>query len=142
MIEVDKYMNDGANWQAQCVLAFVRANKELAIESSWNNEFHHYDAEILVGRYENCREQGYILSIRDKLGKTRHYAIYEHRNSDDLCVVVFDKQTINTPTLNDVCEAMGDNKYNYTKSFPCGLIEDCGNYIIYDMKEFLDSKKK
>ena len=136
MINIESYMNDGANWQAQSVLAYLRVQKDNAIDETWNNEYKCYDTSIEVGRYENCREQGYIFSILYK-GKQRNYCVYEHRNSDNLCVVVFDGATLNTPTLKMVCDAMGDSKWNYTKSFPCGQIIECGIYIIEDMKVFL-----
>lgn len=136
MINIENYMNDGADWQAQSVLAYLRSMKVNAVEKSWNKEFHKYDASIEVGRYENCREQGYIFSVHYK-GKQRNYCVYEHRNSDDICVVVFDGVTINTPTLKMVCDAMEDNKWNYTKAFPCGQIMECGNYILDDMNKFI-----
>lgn len=128
MINIENYMHDGANWQAQSVLAYLRVTKENAIYKTWNKEFHKYDAGVEVGRYENCREQGYIFSVQYN-GKQRNYCMYEHRNSDNLCVVVFDGATINTPTLEMVCGAMGDSKWNYTKAFPCGQIIECGDYI-------------
>jgi len=137
MTNIENYMHDGANWQAQSVLAYLRAMKENAIDDTWNKEFHKYDASVEVGRYENFREQGYIFSVRYK-GKQRNYCVYEHRNSDDLCVVVFDGVTINTPTLKMVCRAMGDSKWNYTKAFPCGQITACGDYIFDDMKNFIN----
>lgn len=136
MTNIESYINDGANWQAQSVLAYLRATYKNAIRETWNEERKCYDARVGVGRYENCREQGYIFSILYK-GKQRNYCVYEHRNSDDICVVVFDYITINTPTLKMVCDAMGNNKWNYTKAFPCGQIMDCGVYIIEDMKDFL-----
>lgn len=137
MINIENYMNDGADWQAQSVLAYLRAMKVNAVDKSWNKEFHKYDASVEVGRYENCREQGYIFSVQYK-GKQRNYCVYEHRNSDDICVVVFDGVTINTPTLKMVCDAMEDNKWNYTKAFPCGQIMECGNYILDDMNKFIE----
>lgn len=138
MIDIEYYMHDDANWQAQSVLAYMRFAKDYAISSSWNTEFHKHDASIKVGRYENCREQGYIFSILYK-GKQRNYCVYEHRNSDNLCVVVFDGVTINTPTLEMVSNAMGDSKWNYTKAFHCGQIMDCGDYILDDMKKWIES---
>lgn len=137
MINIENYMNDGADWQAQSVLAYLRAMKVNVVDKSWNKEFHKYDASVEVGRYENCREQGYIFSVQYK-GKQRNYCVYEHRNSDDICVVVFDGVTINTPTLKMVCDAMEDNKWNYTKAFPCGQIMECGNYILDDMNKFIE----
>lgn len=137
MIDIEKYMEDGANWQAQSVLAYLRVTKNNAIDKTWNKEFRKYDASIEVGRYENCREQGYIFSVQYK-GEQRNYCVYEHRNSDDICVVVFDAVTINTPTLEMVCDAMGDSKWNYTKSFDYGNIVECGDYILFDIKSFID----
>lgn len=137
MIQIENYMHDGANWQAQAVLAYLRVTKNNAINKTWNKEFCKYDASVEVGRYENCREQGYIFSILYK-GEQRNYCVYEHRNSDDLCVVVFDAVTINTPTKDMVFEAMGDSKWNYTKAFGYGEIVSCGDYIIDDIKEFIN----
>ena len=137
MISIENYMNDGANWQAQSVLAYLRVTKNDAINKTWNKEFCKYHASVEVGRYENCREQGYIFSVQYN-GEQRNYCVYEHRNSDDLCVVVFDGLTINTPTLDMVIDAMGYNKWNYRKAFPCGQIVDCGDYILDDMKKWID----
>lgn len=140
MMNIESYLDDGANWQAQAVLAYMRDQKSHALDGTWNKESHRYEAELYVGRYENCREQGYIFSIRYKL-EQRNYAVYEHRNSDNLCVVVFDGLSINTPTLDDVCQAMGDNKYNYTKGFSYGSITECGDYIVGDMNSFISTLK-
>lgn len=137
MINIENYMHDGANWQAQSVLAYLRITKDHAINKTWNKEFHEYDASVGVGRYENCREQGYVFSVWYK-NKQRNYCVYEHRNSDNLCVVVFDASTLNTPTNEMVFEAMGENKYNYTKAFHCGQIMECGDYILDDIKKWID----
>lgn len=137
MTQIENYMDDGANWQAQSVLAYLRVTKNGAINKTWNKEYHHYDAKINVGRYENCREQGYIFSVYYN-GEQRNYCIYEHRNSDNICVVVFDAVTINTPTNDMVFEAMGDSKWNFTKSFGYGEIVSCGDYIIEDIKGFIN----
>lgn len=138
MIDIEKYMEDGANWQTQAVLAYLRSLKNHTIDETWNLEYHRYNAEFNVGRYENCREQGYIFSVQYKC-EQRNYCVYEHRNSDNLCVVVFDGLTINTPTPDMVFNAMGDSKWNYTKAFPCGQIMECGNYIIDDVKKWINS---
>lgn len=137
MINIENYMHDGANWQAQSVLAYMRVTKNNAIDKTWNKEYHRYDAEVNVGRYENCREQGYIFSVQYK-SEQRNYCVYEHRNSDQLCVVVFDALTTDTPKKELVWDAMGDSKWNFTKSFGFGEIVSCGDYIIEDMKEFIN----
>lgn len=140
-MNIKEYMHDGANWQAQCVLAYLRAFSESAIDETWNEEYHLYDARFEVGRYENCREQGYVFSVIYK-HEQRNYVVYEHRNTDALCVEIFNGLTINTPTLKMVCDAMGDSKWNYTKSFECGKTEECGDYIFNDIKQFIRNLKK
>lgn len=137
MTQIENYMHDGANWQAQAVLAYLRVTKNYAVSNTWDDKHKKYLADVFVGRYENCREQGYIFSVRYK-GEQRNYAVYEHRNSDQLCVVVFDGATINTPTNDMLFEAMGDNKWNYTKAFGFGEIVSCGDYIVENIKEFIN----
>ena len=137
MTNIENYMHDGANWQAQCVLAYLRATKNIVTDKTWNRKNKCYDSEICVGRYENTREQGYIFSIKYMCNQ-RNYCVYEHRNSDELCVVVFDALTFNTPKAEAVFNAMDGNKYNYTKAFPCGKIIDCGVYILNDMGMWIE----
>ena len=137
MTQIENYMHDGANWQAQAVLAYLREAKSNTINETWNEEYHCYNAEVYVGRYENCREQGYIFSVMYK-GEQRNYCVYEHRNSDQLCVVVFDAISNGTPSKELVWDAMGDNKWNFTKAFGFGEIVSCGNYINKDIKDFIN----
>jgi len=118
------YLEDGANWQAQCVLAYLKGQ----------------DIDIDVTRYDNCREQGYIFFKKVWKGTKayqKNVAVYEHRNSDALCIVVFDKVTANDPQNSDVWENMED-KWDTTNDFRCGEIVECGDTIIDIFKEFLD----
>ena len=64
MIKIEYYMEDGANWQAQCVLAYLRSMGKSEVEYlTWNKEKHRAEGELQVGRCENCREQGYIFTL-------------------------------------------------------------------------------
>ena len=139
MVQVDKYLDDGANWQAQAVLAYLRSMYSWVVDGTYNKEGNYNEATFTVGRYENCREQGYVFSLRYK-NEQRNYAVYEHRNSDNLVVVVFDKPTINTPYGEDVWGNMED-KYDYTKAFSWGQIVECGDYIIEDAQNFISTMK-
>ena len=118
-------------------LLICELQKNNAMSNTWNDENKMYLADVFVGRYENCREQGYIFSVRYK-GKQRNYVVYEHRNSDQLCVVAFDAFSIGTPQKELVWDAMGDNKWNYTKAFGFGETVSCGDYIVENMKEFIN----
>lgn len=139
MIGIEHYMNDGANWQAQCVLAYLRRHGNGVVEDlTWNKENKWCDGELRVGRCENCREQGYVFTITYGVKQLAHFWVYEHRNSDDLCVVEFEGFFINTPTINNI--PMKD-KYDTTKEFPCGDIVDCGNWIIERIKYYINREK-
>ena len=94
-------------------------------------------AMLDVGRFENCREQGYIFSVRYKTSQM-NYAVYEHRNSDNISVVRFECNTMNTPTNDMVFEHMAD-KYDTTKDFVYGNIVECGEWLVKDMNNFVRS---
>ena len=140
MVQVDKYLDDGANWQAQAVLAYLRSMYSWVVNGTYNRELDFTEADFRVGRYENCREQGYVFSLR-YMCEQRNYAVYEHRNSDSLIVLVFDGASINTPCREEVWDNMKD-KYDYTQSFSCGQIIECGDYIIENAQQFINGLKE
>ena len=103
MTELKYYNQDGANWQARAVLGYLQ-NSQLFPDKVYSEEdYHEYIAKAFVGRYENCREQGYVLSVRYHHYQ-KNYAFYEHRNTDSICVVAFEMNTINTPSTKDVLD--------------------------------------
>ena len=139
MINIEHYMNDGANWQAQCVLAYLRRMANPMVEDlTWDKEKRWSEGELRVGRCENCREQGYVFTITYGVKQLVHFWVYEHRNVDDLCVVEFEGTFINTPTINDI--PMKD-KYDITKEFSCGDIVDCGEWIVERIRYYINREK-
>lgn len=123
-MRISECFNDGANWQAQAVLAYIKPYLE--------NE------NVQVVRYENCREQGYIFfkRVSNKSNcRQLNIAVYEHRNSDTLCIVVFEKFTKYAPKNTDVWDNMKD-KWDYTKGFNYGSIVECGKVIVDMFDEF------
>lgn len=142
MIDIENYLNDGANEQAVAVLAFLRGAKDSILEPSRDEKWG-YRAYFEVGRYENCREQGYVFSIFWK-GKQKNYAVYEHRNSDELIVLISNVCTINTPSVKDMWADKGENpsKYDYDKEFEYGDILGCVEWIKNDMKATIDEWAK
>lgn len=142
MTEIKNYLNDGACWQAQAVLAFLRSQECAVMDDTWNNQAKAYDLTINVGRFENCRKQGYVFTIyvphyasKDGDAHQRNWAVYEHRNSDNICVLVSDTFTINTPSIEDMF--CGRDKYGYDKAFSYSEIVPCGKFIIDQMKTFV-----
>jgi len=91
-------MHDGADEQARAVLPFLQDYAQ--VECSWNNKKQAYDAEIQIARWENCREQGYIVYLVH-LPTTRqmNIAFFEHRNSDCICAVQWEQWAMNSITI-------------------------------------------
>ena len=132
-------MNDGAGWQAQAVLAYLKGNLSHILEDAYYNT----SVTVGVGRYENCREQGYVFTLcfhTKKQGYVqRNYAVYQHRNSDTICVLISNAITINTPTIDEMWKDKGENPKSseYDQGFEWDDIAPCGKYILTDMEEFL-----
>jgi hypothetical protein len=138
MTTLEKYLDDGANWQAQGVLAYLRYHldaKSIVSKLTDTQDWKKYDFPIVeVGRFENCREQGYVLMVTFK-GKRRNYAFFEHRNSDELVVFISDKLSINTPSIDDIYGDRG--KYDHDMCFERGQIVECAEDIMMDVESFL-----
>jgi len=128
---------DGANSQAQAVLAYLRGNE--GIEGSFDSERVQFLACPRVSRWENCREQGYVVTMRS-LGhkKQINIAFFEHRNSDEICAIVWEQITTNAPTI-DTMETGGTvykDKYDLTQSFKYGEAQKMADFIYQTLTEF------
>ena len=149
MIEIKNYMNDGAGWQAKAVLAYIQGN----IHTLTEDKYYGNNVDVLVGRYENCREQGYVINIRffgespeeepghfKKRTFQRNYAVYQHRNSDNICVLISDVFTLNTPSIDEMWHDKGENPRSsqYDQGFDWDDIKGCGEFILEDMDAYLD----
>ena len=124
LTNIEHYFCDGANYTIQALMCLCKNIclempdeyvKRVGIEnpySKWN------EPVLMVGRYENCREQGYTLSLvaQDCSEQIAHYTIFEHRNSDNICIQKFRGQFINTPGIDDIWKDRKD-KWDIDQSF-------------------------
>jgi hypothetical protein len=149
MTNIVSYLNDGANWQAQAVLAYLRANSEYALSKAESSEPYKWgiNTEIKVGRFENGREQGYVFTVRLYNYRTnngeqmqRNWAVFEHRNWDGIVVFVSDEWTLNTPGIGEIYGERG--KSDYDKSFQYGQILECGKWLVEQIRAFIDENYK
>ena len=140
MTRLENYLEDGANYQARATLMFLQRNAN--IESSWNKEYKCYDAEIKVARWENCREQGYIVSLYSQkfgCGEQLNIAFFEHRNSDSICAVKWEQKSMNTLTIDNA--KFGDvykDKYDTSHSVGYGEAYQMAEWITEQLTEFWD----
>jgi len=134
MTNLENYLEDGANYQSRATLMFLQ--RDASIEESWNKEYKTYDAEIKVARWENCREQGYVVTLRNKNREQLNIAFFEHRNSDSICSIKWQQESINTLTIDNA--KFGDvykDKYYTSHSVEYGKAFEMAEWIIKELTE-------
>lgn len=134
---------DGANCQARAVLAYLSSHD--GIEESWSDERKDYLAEPTVARWHNCREQGYVVSLRaETFGKQINIAFFEHRNSDAICAVEWQQATINPPTI-DTIETGGavyKDKWDTSHEVKWGEALQMADWIFARLQAFWTANRK
>ena len=138
-MKLQNYMQDGANYQARAVLCCLQQND--GIESSWSEILGCYMAEIKVGRWENGREQGYVVSLFSS-GRQLNIAWFEHRNSDSIHAVKWEQFTTNSPTIESA--NFGDvykDKYSTSHNVKCWQFQEMADWVWGQLVEFWEEKK-
>lgn len=136
MTELKNYIQDGANYQARAVLMLIQG---LLDEDC--------DSYTTVARWENCREQGYVISASNKSYKNHlNICFFVHRNSDGLCSVKWFQRTINSPTI-DTAKFIGiGNKPVYKDKFDTShesrYLEcvDMAKWIVKELTQFINEE--
>ena len=132
MTKLENYFEDGANYQAQMVMLYVKRRSQ--IDGSWDGERKEYKAEVLVGRWENCREQGYCVMLKNSKHEQINIAFFEHRNSDSICAIKWLQNTFNTPSINTA--QFGDlykTKWDTSKDVSYMEIEEMGDCVVEEL---------
>lgn len=140
MTKLGNYNNDGANYQAQAVLAYLQRG-DFLIEESWNAELGAYAAQPTVSRWENCREQGYVICLRKGVEQI-NIAFFEHRNSDEIHAVKWQQVTVNAPTIETA--KFGDvykDKYDTSFKVEYGEVIKMVDWIQNELIEFWGDSK-
>lgn len=107
------------NYGIQAAALAVQAYLENydGIESSWNSEKGRYMASPSVAPWYNGRERGIVVYMHSKASKGQiNIVVYEHRNSDHICAVVWEQHTyINPPSLTGMPADIMQSKWDFTK---------------------------
>ena len=146
MTKLNSYLQDGANYQARAVMCMIQPWN---IETSWCTETKQYLAEIKIARWENCREQGYVVSFRPGFDSGQlNIAFFEHRNSDSICAVMWEQVTLNSPTIDtaDFGGKVYKDKWDVSHEVSYGQILEMSKWIYNQLEnywnKYMESKKK
>lgn len=132
MTNLEHYLQDGANYQARATLMVLQS--KCNIEESWSAEYKEYQAEIKVGRWENCRSQGYVVSLKNKPNKQLNIAFFEHRNSDSICAIKWEQSSINSLTIDNAeFKGIHKDKWDVSHTVNVGDFEGMANWIIEEL---------
>ncbi len=132
MTALKNYLKDGAHYNARAVMVLLQS----------------YDfegGEPTIARWENCREQGYVVSLTSKnYSRKLHIAFFEHRNSDEICAVKWEQNNlINSPNI-DTAE-FGDKvyktKYDISHSVSYNQCYDMAQWIRTELVDFWNQTK-
>lgn len=136
MTPLKEYLQDGANYQARAVMC---ALQNFRIEDSWNPATSEYEAEPKIARWENCREQGYVLTLWNRSSHKRLcVAFFEHRNSDSICALKWEQNGINSPTIDtaDYGGACYKDKWDVSFQVGVGQFEKMADWISSEMESW------
>jgi hypothetical protein len=135
-------MNDGADHQARATLAYLQMNIGDGIESSWNKQACWYEARPQVARWENCREQGYVVHMRNESRRTQiNIAWFEHRNSDAICAVRWCQESINSLHIdNAVFTDVYKDKHDVSHRVKCGDAKEMADWIFEQLESHWEVK--
>ena len=142
MQDLNNYLQDGADYQARAVLAYLSIYD--GIEGSWDKEWGRYTAVPKVARWENCREQGYIISLRSyNYERQLNIIFFEHRNSDSICAVKWEQRSLNSLTIDNAeFGCIYKTKYDVSFSVGYGEVTKMSDWIWEQLTEFWDTTKK
>ena len=131
------YMQDGACPEARAVLAILQGMGE--IEESWDDKYKEYTSNIQIARWENGREQGYVVYMRvyNKGVEQINIAFFQHRNSDRIHAVKWIQNTFNSPNI-DIAKFGDVYKNKFDTSFSVGGAEivEMAEWIHNELKNF------
>jgi len=142
MISLFDYGKDGAGSQARAVLAYIQSYE--GIENSFDSDKNQFVARPTIARWENCREQGYVISMNSHdYTRQINIAFFEHRNNDNIVSVKWEQVTLNSPNINTA--EFGNiykTKYDVSCTKPYGKASEMADWIIHKLEKFWVNTKK
>lgn len=122
----------GINGQALAVLALLSGREnELAFRV------------VKTAPWYNGRERGVLFRFGNEAGPVLNVAVFEHRNSDQLCAVAWVRDGWGTNPPNISTDGgfayPTDNKYDVSHSVPYGRAGDMELWVLKRVREFADS---
>jgi len=119
---LNNYLYDGAGSQAKATLAILQGLLSGNIP------------EVKLGRWENGREQGYIVYYyNSKIQKQINIAFFEYRKTDDLCAIKWEQTSIDKAITLVNADLPAPYKHSYEVNY--GQILKMAKWITKEIKK-------
>jgi len=135
--------NFGINYQAMAVLSYLEG-----MEPDFADYENGYKVNFKTVPWYNGRESGFCVSMQEQLykGNWIHIAVFEHRNSDSICALVWETKTSywNHPLEDEnIFDAAykGTSKYDVAFSVSPGEIGAMADFVYAQLSKFYKSSK-
>lgn len=128
---------NNADAQSNAVRAYL--TEYSGVECSWSDEHKRYMAEPSINPWFNGRECGYVVTMRSAdYSRQINIAFFEHRNSDNICAIVWEQVTTNPPTIDtaDFGGKIYRDKYDVSLSLGHGKAAEMASFIMDRLEEF------
>jgi len=118
--------------------------------ANYNKKYGDYRVYFETKPWYNGRERGLVITMGPRLigGPYLHIAVFEHRNSDQLCTLRWETEhnywnhPLEDPEIFEKAYH-GKTKYDTAASFGCGEIGKCADWVYGEFEDFyLENKKK
>jgi hypothetical protein len=126
--------------QANAVRAYLTGFD--GVEESWSNENKRYMAEPVVNPWFNGRECGYVITMRSQSHDRQiNIAFFTHRNSDNICAIVWEQITMNPPTIAtaDFGGKIYKDKWDVSLSLGHGKADEMASFIMDELSKFWET---
>jgi len=120
--------NCGMNKQAAAFLRILAAQTFDAPGAMW----------IRTLPYCNCREMGFVLSVRKPKGKSVNIAFYEHRNSDSFCALRWEGDIPISGAVTAADVTGFTDKWDVSKSWGYLQFSEAEDYVRETVQEIAD----
>jgi len=126
----------GLNAQALAVAVFII--RQDGVEPSWNDDTKRYDATVRFRPWYNCRETGVVIQMYKGSAywqeQAVNYAVFEHRNSDEVCCWRWEAAAKDQPTTDDIPNEVAPDKHHHSHTVKYGEIGAMAQWVMGDME--------
>ncbi len=141
-MDLFNYLQDGADYQAKGVLAYLTHHD--GIDESYDQKTGGYKANPKIARWENCREQGYIVYMKaENYSKQINIAFFEHRNSDRIHAVKWLQHSTNALTIDTaIFGSIYSTKWDTSHSVGYGKVVEMAEWVYEELANFWAETKQ